>query len=230
MPVTDFDFLPGRWDIANRRLVAPVDPACDEWEEFPAVSEARAILGGIGNTDTFTRADTGFRGYSLRLYEPEQDLWRIWWGSTTRPGQRGGGCGGPRGGGGDGGPRRSKAGSPRPTAGASSATTCSRAWRSACASTGRRSRRRAPTGSSSSPSTAARPGSRTGSWSSRAGRDPTPPKLCGVSRQPTHLGIDYDKRLMLFAGRSSPGLAEHIGRRLRVGVGPVQQETWANGE
>jgi len=51
-----------------------------------------------------------------------------------------------------------------------------------------------------------------------------------VSRQPTHLGIDYDKRLMLFAGRSSPGLAEHIGRRLRVGVGPVQQETWANGE
>jgi hypothetical protein len=87
MPVTDFDFLPGTWDIANRRLVAPVDPACDEWEEFTAVSEAQAILGGIGNTDTFTRADTGFRGYSLRLYEPEQDLWRIWWASTTRPGQ-----------------------------------------------------------------------------------------------------------------------------------------------
>jgi ribose-phosphate pyrophosphokinase len=51
-----------------------------------------------------------------------------------------------------------------------------------------------------------------------------------MSRQPTHLGIDYDKRLMLFAGRSSTGLADHIARRLRVRVGPVQQETWANGE
>jgi ribose-phosphate pyrophosphokinase len=51
-----------------------------------------------------------------------------------------------------------------------------------------------------------------------------------MSRQPTHLGIDYDKRLMLFAGRSSTALADHIARRLRVGVGPVRQETWANGE
>jgi ribose-phosphate pyrophosphokinase len=51
-----------------------------------------------------------------------------------------------------------------------------------------------------------------------------------MSRQPTHLGIDYDKRLMLFAGRSSTGLAEAIGRRLGVGAGPVLLETYANGE
>ena len=51
-----------------------------------------------------------------------------------------------------------------------------------------------------------------------------------MSRQPTHLGLDYDKRLMLFAGRSSPELAELIARRLHVGVGPVQLETYANGE
>jgi ribose-phosphate pyrophosphokinase len=51
-----------------------------------------------------------------------------------------------------------------------------------------------------------------------------------VSRQPTHLGIDYDKRLMLFAGRSSTDLAAHIAERLRVGVGPVELDTWPNGE
>jgi ribose-phosphate pyrophosphokinase len=51
-----------------------------------------------------------------------------------------------------------------------------------------------------------------------------------VSRQPTHLGIDYDKRLMLFAGRSSADLAAHIAERLRVGVGPVELDTWPNGE
>lgn len=51
-----------------------------------------------------------------------------------------------------------------------------------------------------------------------------------MSRQPTHLGIDYDKRLMLFAGRSSTALAAHIAQRLRVGVGPIELDTWPNGE
>ncbi|QEC50850.1 ribose-phosphate pyrophosphokinase [Baekduia soli] len=42
--------------------------------------------------------------------------------------------------------------------------------------------------------------------------------------------MDYDKRLMLFAGRSHPALAASIARRLGVGLGPVQLETYANGE
>ena len=85
MPAGDFDFLPGAWHIANRRLTNTLDPACDEWEEFEATSEARAILGGIGNIDHF-RTDR-YEGLSLRLYEPEADLWRIWWSSTARPGR-----------------------------------------------------------------------------------------------------------------------------------------------
>ena len=87
MPISDFDFLPGRWHVANRRLVDTLDPACAEWEEFEATSEAQAILGGAGNMDQFHVPATGYRGYSLRLYDPAADVWRIWWASTARPGR-----------------------------------------------------------------------------------------------------------------------------------------------
>jgi hypothetical protein len=79
MGVTDFDFLPGRWNVVNHRLVD------GEWVTFPATSEAAAMLGGVGNHDHF-RAE-GYEGFSLRLYDPEADLWRIWWSSTARPGR-----------------------------------------------------------------------------------------------------------------------------------------------
>jgi hypothetical protein len=85
MPATDFDFLPGRWHVANRKLVDTLDPECDEWEEFAATSEARAMLGGAGNVDHF--CTDGYEGFSLRLYDPERDVWRIWWSSTARPGR-----------------------------------------------------------------------------------------------------------------------------------------------
>ena len=79
MGATDFDFLPGRWEVRNRRLVG------DRWEEFDAISEAEAMLGGLGNVDHFHAP--GYEGFSLRLYDPERDLWRIWWSSTARPGR-----------------------------------------------------------------------------------------------------------------------------------------------
>lgn len=85
MPRADFDFLPGRWRVANRRLSDTLDPDCDQWEEFEATAEARAILGGLGNIDHFRTE--GYEGFSLRLYDPEADLWRIWWASTGRPGR-----------------------------------------------------------------------------------------------------------------------------------------------
>jgi hypothetical protein len=87
MPVTDFDFLPGRWHVANRKLSDTLDPGCTEWREFEATSEARAILGGIGNVDEFRAPSEGYEGFSLRLYDPAEDLWRIWWASTGRPGR-----------------------------------------------------------------------------------------------------------------------------------------------
>jgi hypothetical protein len=85
MPATDFDFLPGAWRVANRKLTDMLDPACDEWVEFEATSEARAILGGLGNLDHFHTDD--YEGFSLRLFDPDEDVWRIWWASTARPGR-----------------------------------------------------------------------------------------------------------------------------------------------
>jgi ribose-phosphate pyrophosphokinase len=46
----------------------------------------------------------------------------------------------------------------------------------------------------------------------------------------THLPLDYDKRLMLFAGRSSTALADAIAARLGVEAGPVDLQTYASGE
>jgi hypothetical protein len=83
--VHDFDFLPGRWHVANRRLVDMLDPQCSEWEEFSAVSTAFSMLDGYGNHDHFV--GDGYEGFSLRLYSPDEDVWRIWWSSTQRPGR-----------------------------------------------------------------------------------------------------------------------------------------------
>jgi hypothetical protein len=87
MPATDFDFLPGRWRVANRKLADTLDPDCTQWREFEATSEARAMLGGIGNVDHFRVVGDDYEGFSLRLYDAAADVWRIWWSSTARPGR-----------------------------------------------------------------------------------------------------------------------------------------------
>jgi hypothetical protein len=86
----DFDFLFGRWRVHNRKLANALDKGCTEWVEFEATTEARAILGGTGNIDFMAAVlpdGRPFEGMSLRLFDPETRLWRIWWSSTGRPGQ-----------------------------------------------------------------------------------------------------------------------------------------------
>jgi ribose-phosphate pyrophosphokinase len=46
----------------------------------------------------------------------------------------------------------------------------------------------------------------------------------------TSLPIDYDKRLMLFAGRANPELAARIADKIGVDLGPVTLKTFSNGE
>jgi hypothetical protein len=87
----DFDFFFGSWQQANRKRVNPLVQGDTEWIEFESRSEARPILGGLGNVDTFDAPQfpgrPGFKGFSLRLFEPDSDLWRIWWASTVSNGQ-----------------------------------------------------------------------------------------------------------------------------------------------
>ena len=68
----DFDFLPGRWNGTNHKLVD------GEWTTFEATSDAYAMLDGGGNHDHFRTA--GYEGFSLRLYDPER---RFVWSEIT---------------------------------------------------------------------------------------------------------------------------------------------------
>ena len=87
---SDFDFVFGEWDIHNRKLTAPLDPDCDDWVEFASTAAAEPILEGLGNVDRIwcagTEAAPAFEGFTLRLFDPEQRQWLIWWSSTRQPG------------------------------------------------------------------------------------------------------------------------------------------------
>jgi hypothetical protein len=86
----DFDFFFGNWQQTNRKRVNLLE-VDSEWIEFESYSVAQPILGGLGNMDTYDAPEfpgrPGFKGFSLRLFEPETGLWRIWWASTISNGQ-----------------------------------------------------------------------------------------------------------------------------------------------
>lgn len=85
----DFDFFIGRWRIHNRKLADVLDPECTEWLEFEATGEMRTILDGLGNIDHYSAVlpdGRALEGFTLRLFDPETRLWKIWWASTNRPG------------------------------------------------------------------------------------------------------------------------------------------------
>ena len=86
-----FDFIHGRWTVHNRKLRDVADPACDEWVEFDATSEAFPVLHGYGHIDRMEVPKApdgpGFEGMTLRLFDPTLDTWSIWWSSTRTPGR-----------------------------------------------------------------------------------------------------------------------------------------------
>jgi hypothetical protein len=86
-----FDFIHGSWTVHNRKLREVADPACEDWVEFDATSEACPVLHGFGHLDRMevpvAPDGPGFEGMTLRLFDPVLDTWRIYWSSTRAPGR-----------------------------------------------------------------------------------------------------------------------------------------------
>jgi len=87
---TDFEFVYGTWAVHNRKLRDTLDDDCTEWVEFDARSVVAPILDGWGHIDRMYVADSpeqaGFEGFTLRLFDPSSDRWRIYWSATGNPG------------------------------------------------------------------------------------------------------------------------------------------------
>ena len=76
----DFDFLAGRWTAHNRRLVRPLDPAADAWEEFDSVHDGVLLPNGVGVADDFRiPSRPEFAGLALQLHDPATGQWRAYW-------------------------------------------------------------------------------------------------------------------------------------------------------
>ncbi|MER7665615.1 MULTISPECIES: hypothetical protein [unclassified Streptomyces] len=78
MSTTDFDFLVGEWVVANRRRTDFLD-GTSAWEEFTAMSQASRHFDGGANVDEIVFPSLGFRGLTLRLYNPDRDEWSLYW-------------------------------------------------------------------------------------------------------------------------------------------------------
>lgn len=85
MTITDFDFLHGQWTSRQRRLVK-ILASTDEWYEFDATLDCQVLLDGTGVFDVLRAPERGMEGVTLRLYSPEERVWRIWWASKTSGG------------------------------------------------------------------------------------------------------------------------------------------------
>jgi hypothetical protein len=74
----DFDFNHGDWDVTNRRLKVR-GVGSDDWEVFPSYEKAQVLMGGMVSIDESDFPTRGFKGMTLRLYDPAQDRWAIYW-------------------------------------------------------------------------------------------------------------------------------------------------------
>jgi hypothetical protein len=75
---SDFDFLVGRFDVINRRLINPLTGS-EAWEEFPATAIARTHFNGAISVDEMCFPTKGFFGMSIRLFNPVAREWTVYW-------------------------------------------------------------------------------------------------------------------------------------------------------
>ena len=83
----DFDFLFGSWKIHNRYLKARLRGST-EWIEFEGASEVQPVLNGLGNLDSYTAVRNGeqLEGMTLRLFNPANGEWSLYWADSVRAG------------------------------------------------------------------------------------------------------------------------------------------------
>jgi hypothetical protein len=77
----DFDFIHGKWTIANRFLKSRL-AGSDEWEEFEATQICTPVLRGIGNLSDFTPdwpSHPEYIAHALRFFDLTTDEWAIYW-------------------------------------------------------------------------------------------------------------------------------------------------------
>jgi hypothetical protein len=86
MSTHDFDFFPGTWRVAHRRLKKRL-AGCEEWESFGGRCTSQLIMGGQGNLDdnVIELPDGPYRAVTMRAYEPKTDQWAIWWLDARNP-------------------------------------------------------------------------------------------------------------------------------------------------
>jgi hypothetical protein len=75
---SDFDFLQGPFDVASRRLRDPLD-AQSPWLESRATSIAATHFAGAISLDEMWFPDDGVYGMSLRLFDPTEQRWTVYW-------------------------------------------------------------------------------------------------------------------------------------------------------
>jgi hypothetical protein len=80
----DFNFLPGKWVMDNKRLKTRLNN-CTEWIEFQSkVDNLGMVLYGVGNIDIVTSKfnpvnDKPYQGMTVRLFNPKTKLWSLYW-------------------------------------------------------------------------------------------------------------------------------------------------------
>ncbi len=74
----DFAFNHGDWEVTNRRLKVR-GAGSDDWDVFPSFQKSQLLMGGTVSIDESDFPTKGFKGMTLRLYDPAKDQWSIYW-------------------------------------------------------------------------------------------------------------------------------------------------------
>ena len=83
----DFDFLFGAWKVHHHRLDRRLAGGT-QWTDFEGRSSARPLIGGLGNLDenVLDLPSGRYEAATLRLFDPAEARWSIWWIDSRDPG------------------------------------------------------------------------------------------------------------------------------------------------